>query len=52
MACSLHLMSSVGQSGKEEKNAAKKPAVAFWTKDRSLMDSLPAVLATSFWHHP
>lgn len=27
-ACSLHLISSVGQSENEEKNAAKKPAVA------------------------
>lgn len=52
MACSLHLINSVGQSGKDEKNAAKKPALAFSTSDNCLMDSLPETLATSFWHQP
>lgn len=48
IACNLHLINSVGQSGKEEKKAAKKPALAFWSSDKSLMDSLPEALATSF----
>uniref|UniRef100_A0A182JKP3 Uncharacterized protein n=1 Tax=Anopheles atroparvus TaxID=41427 RepID=A0A182JKP3_ANOAO len=35
-ACSLHLISSVGQRVKDEKNAARKPAVAFSSVDSSV----------------
>ena len=46
--CSLHLMSSVGQSTSEDQNAARPPATALRTGDNSLLLGLPTTEATAF----
>ena len=52
MACCLHLISSVGHSVSEEKNAAALPAIAFWTTLRSSSVFFPDNNITVFWQNP